>query len=400
MATRNNFYIRHYLKITNNSFVKQKVVNFRKMKRLFGSIIIITVVLVIGGILLFYSQGKRIDKNGFVSGRGILEVDTTPDNAKIYLDGKFKTNSDRNIENLKPGKYTVKIEKDRFSRWEKIIEIKEGLITPLKVTLFPSNPSLTAITFEGIYSPKISYDNKRVVFGIQSSTKAGLWVLDLSDPQIFFDNRLKQVASDSNLIQFSKSNFFWTANNKKILVEVQPIGSTQTDYYSLDPNKLNENPENISSVGISEKENITADILKNNQEKLKKLGSDAEVLADKASKIVFSKDNFALLIFNNDSSLVYDTKPNPLPNAKPITTILNKSSNYFFLQDSENHLVSVENNNLAILDRDGTNKVNLFTGDFDPQAVFSWPDGKRIVISINLNSKQNPLPNLYSINLE
>lgn len=370
------------------------------MKRLLGALAIITIVLIIGGVLLIYSQGKRIDKTGKISGSGILEVDTTPNDAKIYLDGKFKTNSDRNIENLKPGKYTVKIEKDHFTTWEKIIEIKEGLITPLKVTLFPNNPSLTAITFEGIYIPKLSYDNKRVVFGIQSSSKAGLWVLDLSDPQIFFDNRLKQIVSDSNLLQYSKSNFSWSADGKKILVEVQPLGSTQTNYYFLNPNEINENPENVSSSVTSEKEKIANEISNKNQERLKKLGPVALNLAKNSSKILFSKDNLALLIFNNDSTLIYDTKPNPLPNTKPTTTVLNKSSDYFFLNDSENHIVSIENNTLAILDRDGTNKVNLFTGDFDPSAVFSWPDGKRIVISINLNSKQNPLPNLYSINLE
>lgn len=367
------------------------------MKRLSGAVVIILIVLVIGLVLLGYSQGKRIDRNGKISDSGILEIDTTPNEAKIYLDGKFNSNSDQNIENLKPGQYTVRLEKDHFTTWEKMITIKKGSITPLKVTLFPTNPSLVAITFDGIYSPKLSTDNKKVVFGIQNSEKAGLWTLDLSDPQIFFDNRLKKIVADSNLTQFSKSNFFWTSDGKKILVEVQSTGSTATAYFLIDPTKLTSNPENLANDGLSQKEKIIADNLKINQDKLKKLGNKALDLAKEATSLVFSKDNSAVII---NQALVFDSKPSPVPGTESLITNLEAGRRYFFLQDDQNHIVAIENNVLSVMDRDGSNKVDLFTGDFDQTSVFSWPDGKRIVISINLNSKQNPLPNLYTISLD
>ena len=125
------------------------------MKKLLGALLITVVVLLFGVVLLIYSQGKRIDGQGHISGSGILQIGTSPNNAKIYIDGKYKATSDTNIENLKKGSYTIKIEKDRYTTWEKIIEIKDGLVTPLKITLFPSNPSLTAATFDGVFSPKL-----------------------------------------------------------------------------------------------------------------------------------------------------------------------------------------------------------------------------------------------------
>ncbi len=376
-----------------------KVLISNLMKRLLGAAAITIAVLIFGAILLIYSQGKRIDGKGKISGSGILQIGTTPNNAKIYINGKFKANSDTNIENLKKGTYTVKIEKDHYTTWEKIIEIKNGLITPLKITLFPSNPSLTAATFDGVFSPKLSNDNKKVVFGIQKADKAGLWILDLSDPQLFFDNRLKKLVADLNTSQFSKSNFFWSSDNKTIFVEVQSSGSTEVKSYLLKTDQENTNPKELNGKAVSEKERLLKDIAKRNEDKLSKLGSAATELAQGYKSLSFSKDTSAVIIVKETETILYDKKPNLLVSPKPSTTTLANTSSYFFLQDSQNHIIVLDNNTLSVMERDGKNKVNLFTGDFDPLSVFSWPDGGKIVITINLNSKQNSLPDLWSIDL-
>ncbi len=369
------------------------------MKRLFGAILITIAVLTVGAVLLIYSQGKRIDGKGKISGSGILQIGTSPDNAKIYIDGKYRETSDTNIENLKKGTYTIKIEKDHYSTWEKTIEIKDGLITPLKITLFPSNPSLTAATFDGVFSPKLTGDNKKVVFGIQKADRAGLWVLDLSDPQLFFDNRLKKLVADSNTREFSKSNFFWSADNKTVFVEVQSPGSTEVNSYLLKSDQENTNPKELGERAVSEKERLLKDIAKRNGDKLSKLGSVATLLAKDYKSLSFSKDNSAVIIVKETEVVLYDKKPNLLVNPKPSTTALTSTSSYFFLQDSQSHIAVLDNNTLSVMERDGKNKVNLLTADFDPLSVFSWPDGSRVVITINLNSTQKPLPDLWSIDL-
>ena len=258
---------------------------------------------------------------------------------------------------------------------------------------------MTALTFNGVYSPKLSYDNKSVVFGIQNSDSAGLWVLDLSDPKLFFDNRLRKIVSDSSTTQFSKSNFSWSADGKNIFVETQNTGSTVVRSYLLRADQENTNPTELGDQAISQKNTFLANIANLEKSKLDKLGTQAQTLAKDAKTLRFSKDNSAVIIIKDSGTVIYDTKPNLLSNPKPTTIVLPSGANYFFLQDDQSHIVAIENSTLSVMDRDGTNKVDLFTGDFDPGAVFSWPDGNRIVISINLNSKQNPLPNLYTIDL-
>jgi dipeptidyl aminopeptidase/acylaminoacyl peptidase len=372
------------------------------MRRIFGSLFIIAIVLVIGVLLVIYAQGTRLDKDGKLIGVGIIQIDTTPNDADIYINGKFRDKSDINIENLKPGNYTLKIQKNRYHTWEKLVEVKEGIITPLKVSLFLSNPSLTALTSDGVFLPKLSPDKKFVVFGKQTAKDPGIYVVEVGSGQFFFGNtnEEKKVLVDSNDFAFSKSSFEWSPDSKSVLVQSQKHGSTETKYFLIDPKKNNENPEEVTSRFESLKQTWLTDSQKLTEEKLKKFSTDINGSAKTAKLITFSKDNQAVLIIKPDNSaVVQDLKPSPVPNTKPATYNLPIADSYIWFNGDSKHLISIEGSSINVLDSDGTNKFSLFTGDFDPGAVFGWPDGAKIIISINLNSKSNPLPNLYTIEL-
>ncbi len=373
------------------------------MRRIFGGLLIIGIVLIIGVILVIYAQGKRLDKNGKLVGVGIIQIDSTPNDADIYVNGKFKTKSDTNIENLKPGNYTIKIQKTHYHTWEKLVEVKEGFVTPLKISLFPSNPSLTALTFDGVFSPKISPNRKLVVFGRQSSDSPGLYVLELGNGQFFFNNsnEAKRIVTDSNEFAFSKGVFEWSFDGKSVLIQSQKLGSTEISYFLLDATKLNEKPEDVTTKLASIKQSWQDQRQKAEQEALKNFTEDIIELAETAKSISFSADKKSVLIVNQDNSaVVQDLKPSPVPNAVTATYNLPIADNYLWFEGDSKHLIVIEGNSINVLDSDGTNKFSLFTGDFDPTSVFGWPDGSRIVISINLNSKFNPLPNLYTIGLK
>jgi len=372
------------------------------MRRVFGSLLLIAIVLTIGAVLVIYAQGKRLTREGKLVGIGIIQIDSTPNEAEVYINGKYKAKSDTNIEDLKPGNYTVKLQKDHYHVWEKLVEVKEGVVTPLKVSLFPTNPSLTALTADGVFSPKLSYDNKKVVFGRQTPTEAGLYVVELGNGQFFFNNsnEAKKIVADSNDFAFSKSSFTWSFDGRSVLVQSQKLGSTETNSFLLDANKLNEGLKDISSTVESLKQDWETE--KQNQigNKLKKFSKEINEVASTSKSTTFSNDGQSVLVIKSDNSaVVQDLKPSPVPNTKPATYNLPVVDNYYWFQGDSKHLVAIEGSGISILDSDGTNKFSIFTGDFDPSAVFSWPDGSRIVISINLNSKSNPLPNLYTIGL-
>ncbi|MBI3887687.1 hypothetical protein HY310_01305 [Candidatus Microgenomates bacterium] len=53
---------------------------------------------------------------------------------------------------------------------------------------------------------------------------------------------------------------------------------------------------------------------------------------------------------------------------------------------------------IAVTEYDGTNKAVIFTGQFNPQAVFVWPNWSKVVILTSLGNT-SAAENLYTINL-
>lgn len=370
------------------------------MRRLLQTFLLIIIVGFIAVVLVIYAQGKRLGSNGHLTDTGIIQVATLPTNASVFLNGKEKGPSDISIENLTPGNYTVKVSKDRYNSWEKVVTVKKGLVTPLKVVLFPTNPSITALTFDGIFAPKLSPDGKKVVFGIQIHDKAGLWVLDLVDPNLFFSNTPRQIVQDSVAYSFSQAKFQWSADNQSVLVQLQDNTTKINKAFLLKQDSLNKTPQDVTSQ-VSDLLTIWDKQTKDSQTStLKRLGEKAIALATDAKSLSFSKNGNSVLINKNDgTALVYNSKPSPVPNTPAQTYSLPAADNYLWYQGDESHLIVIDRNNISLIDSDGTNKASLFTGDFYPGAVFCWPDGSKLVISINLNSKANPLPNLYTLNL-
>lgn len=372
------------------------------MKRLISAILIIVFFLILGYLLLIYATGKRLTRDGNLIGVGIIQIDSTPNDAKVYVNNEYKDSGDTNLENLQPGSYTIKVEKENYHTWQKEVEVVEGKVTPLKVKLFPSNPSLTAATFNGVFSPKISPDGLKIAFGIQAEGKKGVWVLDLEDRQFFFSsNTLRQIVADSSTFTYSNSNIAWSPSSDSVLVETKNNLTNQPTAFVLEQNKLNSNPTNVTISLAKMKKDWAEEIAKDNAEKLKNLGKVAQALSTADVKeIMFSKDNSAVILVKNDqSATVFDTKPSPVPGVKPLKTDLPAAERYFWFQDGTKHIAALEKNFISLMDTDGTNKASIFTGDFDPNSVFSWPDGSRLVMSLNLNSRSNPLPNLYIIDL-
>lgn len=371
------------------------------MKRLVSALLIVLFFLSVGYILLIYATGKRLTRDGELVGVGIIQIDTTPDNSKVYLNGKHKEDGDTNLENLRPGKYTIKIEKDNYSPWQKEIEVIEGKITPLKVKLFPSNPSLTAASFNGVNLPQISPDGRKIAYGSQTEGKKGIWIIDLQDRQLFFNsNTQRQIVFDTDIFSFSNSNFLWSPDNQSILVEVKNNTTGAVSAFLLNQENLNESPEDVTVRLTEIKKNWSLEAEKSKQDKLNQFGKEIRELATNAQEVLFSEDNSAVIIINSDqTAVVYDTKPSPVPGAKPLQINLPAADKYFWFQDGTKHIVVLEKNTVSIMDTDGTNKASIFTGDFDKEAVFPWPDGTRLVLTLNLNSRSNPLPNLYTIDL-
>lgn len=102
-----------------------------------------TVFIIVIPVIIFYSFGYRISDNFKVVKTGGIFVSNTEAGASVLLNGKLKKASgiiDRNIlvQNVKPGNYTVNVEKEGYRPWVKYIKVQEQLVEVCFPLLVPS----------------------------------------------------------------------------------------------------------------------------------------------------------------------------------------------------------------------------------------------------------------------
>ncbi len=386
-------------------------------------IITLVTLIVIGtaaGIAIFLAKGYTFSpKEGRVVGTGIISITSKPDAASVYVDGHLTTATNATISSLPPKKYTVRVVKEGFIPWQKDVEVKEGLVTDLKVTLYPAIPSLYPLTYNGIKNPILSPDGSKLAYIVPVSTesaqlrkKAGVWVWSMeSDRPIAFARGAEphQIAA-SDLVNYDNASLRWSSDSKQVLATVE------NNNYLLDQNNLNSNPKDITPVLETtlktwEEDNLAkerARVLNIKDLTARKIASNSAVLrwspdetkfmySEKVSNVSKASDtsdtsatsrldetNINLKVYDLETGKQYDIPP---------------SKYHFWLPDSE-HVVMVEPNQISILDFDGTNKAVVFAGNFEDSLVFAWPDSSRLILISSFPTPTASVPNLYGINLK
>jgi hypothetical protein len=74
---------------------------------------------------------------------GNIMVASTPDKARVLLDGKYRGDTPLTISNLAIGRYKVEVEKERYRTWEKDVVVAEKKTTSVEAVLDPMLASLT-----------------------------------------------------------------------------------------------------------------------------------------------------------------------------------------------------------------------------------------------------------------
>jgi diacylglycerol kinase family enzyme len=88
---------------------------------------------------------------------GSIMIDSEPSNAKIYLDGKEVGTTPETVADLKPGKHTLEIKKDRYEVWRESVETEADAVKTLTAVLqikagsiiMKSRPSKAKIYLDG-----------------------------------------------------------------------------------------------------------------------------------------------------------------------------------------------------------------------------------------------------------
>lgn len=355
-------------------------------------IITILTVIALGlaaGVAIFLAKGYTFSpKEMKVVGTGILAITSEPDAATVFLDGHLTTATNANISSLSPKTYSVKVIKEGFIPWERAVEVKEGLVTDLKITLFPSLPTIYPLTYSGVKNPTLSPDGSKLAFIVPSGKKAGVWVWTMSKNQpIAFARSAEphQIATSlaiNGVADFSAGSLSWSADSKQVLTTVGQ------NNFLLESDSLNTDPRDITpilSATIKGWEDDTKD--KNAARILAIKDANFKKIASDSAEIKWSPDETKFMAGQKIYDLE-DEESHNLPDAKA----------HLWLPDSS-HVILVEDDTISVMDFDGTNKAVIYAGKFENSFVFPWPDSSRLVFISSFPTPTASEPNLYGINL-
>lgn len=413
-----------------------------KINKTFLFTIITLLVIAIGaGVAAFLAKGYTFSPDqGRLVTTGIISATSTPDGAAVYVDGHLTTATNATISSLPPKKYNVKLVKEGFITWEKDVEVREGLVTEVKATLFPAIPTVYPLTYNGIVEPILSPDGQKLAFGVpmtnelHTKQKGGIWVWTMGNQPIAFNRGAEphQVVVSTQNLDFSKASIKWSPDSKQLLVTMQQADQTgENNVRNFLISADDATPEGslrditptlqatLDAWTEDERVKDQARILSLEDMNLRKIASDSAFMSWSPDETKF------MVAAKADAPVVKNTKPvaaspsaqlnevkykdfrvfaltegdRKLPVAQPKEYKLPEAKAYYWLPDSE-HIILVQEGKIAVCEYDGSNVSIVYAGNFENGFVFPWPDSSRLTFVSSYQTPTASTPNLFGINLK
>lgn len=377
-------------------------------------------------IVSIFARGYQINlshEGPALQATGLLSATSKPKSASVFINDRLTTATD-DVINLAPGDYTVKIAKDGYLPWQKNISIKKEVVYQTEAVLFRSVPELSPITQSGAINPTLSPDGSRIIFAVASASASrdnGLYLIETSDNLIpLTKNTPRQIAANSALADWSKATFTFSPNSRQLLASFK-AGNIHY-LLPLDSAITSKNLVDVTAKLPTITEEWQADEAQIIQSRIDRLPNELKtvVSTDSAKNLVFnSTEDKIFYVARVDHTLPATITTPPPAQSTQLQSRQIKANNFYVydLKDDTNfllgtkssqfeplwlpnssYIIYAENGSIKAVDYDGTNKLTLFVGKFQPNAYFPWSDGSRI---ITLISAYNGAPeNLYSISLK
>lgn len=392
------------------------------------TIFTVCIILLVSGIIIAYGRGYRFDtKQKSFGSTGLVSVTSDPTGATITVDGK-KVGATNTTVSIKPGWYTVSISKEGYQSWEKKIRVQGEVVVSSHAVLFPSNPSLSAITTGGIASPVLSPDGSKLAFTMPSSTNAtngaqlidrgGVWVLDLIDKPLGFNRDAKQLLK-ATALDTTNATLTWSPDSKQLIIDIPTRLTTAS--YLLEADKLNDYAKPLYEKQTT-MNNWSMQAQTKEKEKLLTLSPDLTKIASSSMRIIsFSPDENKIFYEATATATIPTIITPPLigtNSTEEKRTIIPNTLYVYDIKEDKNYilgnaktlilqwlpnsrqLITAGNNKIDVLDFDGTNRKTVYAGPFWDSFVAPWTNASKLVILTNLNPSASTLPNLYAINIK
>jgi len=393
-------------------------------------IIFLSLLIGISGVAYFLAKlasGYRPDfTTKTMRPTGLLVATSLPTQATIVVNNKTLSAKTTTTISLAPGTYEVEIKKDGFSSWKKNLLIEKELVAKTDAYLFPTYPNLNALTSTGASKPVISPDGKKVVFAVNNQDeKNGLWVLDLVERPLGLTREAHQIIQSAPKGRdFAQGSYEWSADSKQVLVALTKNivkGKPIEENFLLDANNLN---QTTNLIDVTDQLATIKKGWQNEQQiiqkaKLSKLPEElSQILTKSATDINFSADENKVLYTATASATIPEKLIPPLPGASNQPESRNLEAGKIYVYDikedrnffinvpketkiewfpTSRHLFLVQQDKISLIEYDGTNLVDVYSGPFEDSFAFSFPSGDKILVLTSL-SKDTPV-NLYAITL-
>lgn len=376
-------------------------------------------------LISIFARGYRFSlKNGFtLDPTGIISTVSYPKGASVYINDKLITATDDTF-NLSPGVYNLKISKNGFNPWQKDITVKPETVYLADIQLFSSVPDLKPITLTGAINPSANIDNTKIIYAVASASATkdnGLYLIESNGlPISFLRSDTRQLATNSAIINWTEFKYTFSPNSRQILAN-NP--KTKINYLlSLDnpisSQKLTDVTKNLKEI-YTDWQTQTSLIITN---KIDKLPKDIQPLIStmSAQHVQYSTKEDKILYLAQADGQITDNIITPPPAQSTQTQSRQvKSGNYYvydikddtnFLIGSQkdvsqlfwipntNNLIYVQDKSLKVIDYDGTNQQTILSSNFDPNCVYPWSDGSKVIILTNLSLSSTE--NLYSLSIK
>ena len=387
--------------------------------------------------MVAFARGYRLDYiNKKVVPTGILIASSTPDGAKIFINGVFRGATNQNIS-LSPGTYTVEISKDGYTSYKNQVIIRGEVVSQANATLFPLNPSLTPLTslvithaqyFANANKVAIIADNPAVATSSEilatDLEKSGLFILDTTRRPLSIFNPLKLIVGKSKLPTDSLTDTqnLISPDGKELLFTINATSKFPITYLVT----TDENTTNLFETTRSKLTVITAW----KEKEMEQIDKILETF--KKPFYELAKENFEIVHFSPDETKVLYRakanvnipiiiKPRLIGSNQTVETreiIINNlyvydkkedrnyligsiselpQENIFWYPDSL-HLIINEKKQISIIKYDGTEKQAVYSGPLEQNFVGVTQEGKLLILA-NLNPQKNTLPDLYAVGI-
>lgn len=414
-------------------------------------LITLATLLVIGlaaGAAIFFVKGYTFSPQiGKLVSTGIISVTSVPDGALVYIDGHLATATNTTISQLEPKSYQVKVVKDGFIPWEREVKVSEGLVSELKISLFPSIPTIYPLTYNGVVSAVLSPDGEKLAFTVpfttdpQSKQKGGVWVWTMGSQPISFNRggQPQQIVASTTGFDFAKATLKFSPDSKQLLATIQQ-GDQEGDSFkrnfliTVDQRTTVSDLRDVTPTltallkdwGEDQKAKDNTTLASISDLSIRKIASESTALrwspdetkfivGDRKSSIVRGQ---TLDTLKTNSEVILTADSSPLKGYKVYDLGIEKTARgeknvvgkitsydlpealaYHWLPDSR-HVILVQKDKIEIAEFDGNNVATIYAGSFDPLFVFPWPDSSRLVILASHPTPTASTPNLFGINLK